>query len=350
MEMSRPSTNRAVARVLLGVAAGGDRALLALADLVDLVDHEHEQHADDDADHDFHQADAALGAASHGTAGVHGDSSRSGPSSGADAVSASPGSFQFTVTTTVRLCGDRPGCVRSTVGGFGRWRTAAGSQPSSASRRASRRSGRIACPSGRRSSSTCRRSSRSRGSRLRCDSGLVGDADRAAEKADQAEDAEREDQDRDQRLRAGSCRPGGGAQRAAGLGRVVIVSRPWDRAEAQRARDRDRTAAARAVAAAGGSASSTMMRSGRASPATMESMSIWRMWSFGFAGLTTRPRPLKQTVSLPAGVIVTLRALPGFLLRHSSGSAAAIGVRQSSRSPTRLIAQLGAVASGERRT
>jgi hypothetical protein len=62
----------AVTRVLLGVAAGGDRALLALADLVDLVDDEHEQHADDDADHDFYQANAPLGAPHAISVGVHG--------------------------------------------------------------------------------------------------------------------------------------------------------------------------------------------------------------------------------------------------------------------------------------
>ncbi len=49
-----------------------------------------------------------------------------------------------------------------------------------------------------------------------------------------------------------------------------------------------------------------MMRNGRASPATAESMSICRMWSSGSAGsMSTRPSPLKVTDVLPAGVTVT---------------------------------------------
>ncbi len=54
-----------------------------------------------------------------------------------------------------------------------------------------------------------------------------------------------------------------------------------------------------------------MIRSGRASPATMESMSMRRMWLLGFAGsMSTRPRPLNVTVSWPGGVSVIFELDP----------------------------------------
>src|SRR4029450_13943171 len=103
-----------------------DRAFLALADLVDLVDDEHQQHSDDNADHHFHQAHATLaGKTGEGKRGANwsafvlrtpvfalGTARRAHGFFPIWAVikclcsSVSPGSFQNTVTTTVRLLGD----------------------------------------------------------------------------------------------------------------------------------------------------------------------------------------------------------------------------------------------------
>ncbi len=97
----------------------------------------------------------------------------------------------------------------------------------------------------------------------------------------------------------------------------------------------------RGLVGSAAAASSTMMRSERASPATIDSMSIcWMMVAGRALVRAMRPSPLKQTVVLPPGVIVTLVFLPASLLAYCWIGGATRTVQ--SWSVTRLIFQLGA--------
>ena len=173
-----------------------------------------------------------------------------------------------------RLCGDSPGCARSTAGRWHRWPRAAAPPPCPATRKlcAAGTELRIHLRSGHRPHVGDHRACEVCG--LGAIAGIVGDADRAAEKAYEPEDAEREDQDGDQSLRASSCpsdvglftRTIGGSsfQQALGSGGTSAAS----------AGSGSHILSPRGRPAAGGFGSSTMMRSGRASPATMEVISI----------------------------------------------------------------------------
>ena len=141
--------------------------------------------------------------------------------------SVSPGSCQNTVTTTLRLCGDRPGCVRSTSGALAP--VADGSRLAAWVCQAVSFGPPV--PNCVIQSAGCRRphvADHGVGEigGFRPIPGVVGRADGARQDSDQAENAEREDEDRDQRLRAGSFRPGAARGRCARSAGVVISAGP----------------------------------------------------------------------------------------------------------------------------